>query len=85
MVIVDGQIHRHPDKRGRVSKRRHIGKAIRVGFALGVALSAASLVTRAKADDVPPAWAYAVNPPDFKCSLTMVCRGMFRTAPPRSQ
>ena len=41
-------------------------KAIQAGFALGAALSAASLVTRARADDVLPAWAYAVNPPDFK-------------------
>ena len=41
-------------------------KAIQAGFALGAALSAALLVTRARADDVPPGWAYAVNPPDFK-------------------
>ena len=41
-------------------------KAILAGLALGVALSAAPLVTRAQADDAPPAWAYAVSPPDFK-------------------
>ena len=37
-------------------------KVILAGLALGMALSAAS----AQADDAPPAWAYAVNPPDFK-------------------
>jgi cytochrome c553 len=31
-----------------------------------VALSVAPLITRAQADDTPPAWAYPVNPPDFK-------------------
>src|SRR5439155_1344649 len=41
-------------------------KAILAGLALGMALSAAPLVTRAQADDAPPAWAYPVNPPDFK-------------------
>jgi cytochrome c553 len=41
-------------------------KAILAGLALGVAMSAAPLVTRAQADDAPPAWAYAVSPPDFK-------------------
>jgi cytochrome c553 len=40
--------------------------AIPAGLAFGVALSAAPLVTRAHADDAPPAWAYPVNPPDFK-------------------
>jgi cytochrome c553 len=39
---------------------------ILTGLALGMALSAAPLGMRAQADDVPPAWAYAVNPPDFK-------------------
>ena len=41
-------------------------KAIQAGLTLGVALCAAPLVMRAQADDAPPAWAYAVNPPDFK-------------------
>ena len=41
-------------------------KAILAGLRLGAALSAASLPTWAQADDPPPAWAYAVNPPDFK-------------------
>ena len=41
-------------------------KAISAGLALGAALCTALLVNRAQADDVPPAWAYAVNPPDFK-------------------
>jgi hypothetical protein len=41
-------------------------KAIQAGLALGVALCAAPLVMRAQADDAPPAWAYAVNPPDFR-------------------
>jgi len=41
-------------------------KAILVGLALGLALSAAPLTTWAQADDAPPAWAYPVNPPDFK-------------------
>jgi hypothetical protein len=41
-------------------------KAILAGLALGVALSTAPLVTWAQADDAPPAWAYPVNPPDFK-------------------
>jgi hypothetical protein len=41
-------------------------KAITSGLALGVALCAAPLTMRARADDAPPAWAYAVNPPDFK-------------------
>ena len=41
-------------------------KPIKAGLALGVALCAAPLATRAQADDAPPAWAYAVNPPDFK-------------------
>ena len=49
-----------------MSKGRHIVKAIRAGFVLSVAISTASLVARAQADDVPPAWAYPVNPPDFK-------------------
>jgi hypothetical protein len=41
-------------------------KAILAGLALGVSLCDALLVMRAQADDAPPAWAYAVNPPDFK-------------------
>ena len=41
-------------------------KAIQAALALGVALCAAPLVARAQAEDVPPTWAYAVNPPDFK-------------------
>jgi cytochrome c553 len=41
-------------------------KAIQAGLALGMALCGAPLVMQAQADDVPPAWAYAVNPPDFK-------------------
>jgi cytochrome c553 len=41
-------------------------KAILVGLGLGLALSAAPLRTWAQADDAPPAWAYPVNPPDFK-------------------
>jgi cytochrome c553 len=41
-------------------------KAILAGLGLGAALSAAALATWAQADDAPPAWAYAVNPPDFK-------------------
>jgi cytochrome c553 len=41
-------------------------KAILAGLGLGAAMSAASLTTWAQADDAPPAWAYAVNPPDFK-------------------
>ena len=39
---------------------------ILTGLALGMALSTAPLVMQAQADDAPPAWAYAVNPPDFK-------------------
>ncbi|HEY1430873.1 MAG TPA: c-type cytochrome [Stellaceae bacterium] len=41
-------------------------KAIQAGLALGVALCATPLVMEAQADDAPPAWAYPVNPPDFK-------------------
>ena len=41
-------------------------KAILAGFVLGAALSIAPLAIHAQADDGPPAWAYAVNPPDFK-------------------
>ena len=41
-------------------------KAILAGLALGVSLCAAPLVMVALADDAPPDWAYAVNPPDFK-------------------
>ncbi|HMD66348.1 MAG TPA: c-type cytochrome [Stellaceae bacterium] len=41
-------------------------KAIQAALALGAALCAAPLVARAQAEDVPPTWAYAVNPPDFK-------------------
>ena len=59
-------------------------KAIQAGLALGVALCAATLMMQAQADDAPPAWAYPVNPPDFKCSPTTAYRGMFRTALPRS-
>src|SRR5690348_2677148 len=46
----------------RRSHGRRIMKVILAGLALGMALSAAS----AQADDAPPAWAYAVNPPDIK-------------------
>ena len=45
---------------------RRIIIAIPAGLAFGVALSVAPLVARAQADDAPPAWAYPVNPPDFK-------------------
>ena len=41
-------------------------KAIQAALALGVSLCAAPLIARAQAADVPPTWAYAVNPPDFK-------------------
>jgi hypothetical protein len=41
-------------------------KAIQAGLALGVALCAATLMMQAQADDAPPAWAYPVNPPNFK-------------------
>jgi hypothetical protein len=42
-------------------------KLMLTGLALGVSLCAPPpLVMRAQADDTPPAWAYAVNPPDFK-------------------
>src|SRR5690242_11896604 len=46
----------------RRSHGRRIMKVILAGLALGMALSAAS----AQADDAPPAWAYAVDPPDLK-------------------
>jgi cytochrome c553 len=41
-------------------------KAVLAGLGLSAALSAASLATWAQADDAPPVWAYAVNPPGFK-------------------
>ncbi|MBV9249560.1 MAG: hypothetical protein JO227_10010 [Acetobacteraceae bacterium] len=41
-------------------------KPIKSGFAFGAALCAGLLATRVQADDAPPAWAYPVNPPDFK-------------------
>src|SRR5215472_16457439 len=41
-------------------------KVILTGLALGMALSTAPLTTWVQADDAPPAWAYPVNPPDFK-------------------
>jgi cytochrome c553 len=41
-------------------------KPIKAGLALAVALWVAPLATRAQADDAPPAWAYVINPPDFK-------------------
>jgi mono/diheme cytochrome c family protein len=41
-------------------------KAILGALAVGVALSAAPRLARTEADDVPPPWAYPVNPPDFK-------------------
>ena len=41
-------------------------KSIQAGLVVGVALCVAPLPMQARADDVPPAWAYAVNPPDFK-------------------
>ena len=41
-------------------------KAIQAALALGVSLCATPLRARAQAADVPPTWAYAVNPPDFK-------------------
>jgi cytochrome c553 len=41
-------------------------KAIQGGLALAVALCAAPLAIQARADEAPPAWAYPVNPPDFK-------------------
>jgi len=40
--------------------------AILTRLAFGVTLCAVPLVVRAQANDAPPAWAYAVNPPDFK-------------------
>jgi cytochrome c553 len=40
--------------------------AILTRLAFGVALCAAPPVVRAQANDAPPAWAYAVNPLDFK-------------------
>src|SRR6516165_10169488 len=52
---------------GRSSLRRLSWmKVILTGLALAMALSAAPLVMQAQADDAPPAWAYAANPPDFK-------------------
>jgi cytochrome c553 len=41
-------------------------KAILAGLGLGVAVCGTPVATQAQADDAPPAWAYAVNPPDFK-------------------
>jgi cytochrome c553 len=41
-------------------------KPIKAGLAFGVALCVALPATRVQADDTPPAWAYPVNPPDFK-------------------
>src|SRR3954452_23635613 len=40
--------------------------AILTRLAFGVALCGAPPVVRAQANDAPPAWAYAVNPSDFK-------------------
>ena len=54
-----------PPTGGGTQGRRTI-EAILVGLGLGLALSAAPLTTWAQAVDVPPAWAYPVNPPDFK-------------------
>src|ERR1700719_4331791 len=51
---------------GRVTGRKGIMKAIQAALALGVSLCATPLRARAQAADVPPTWAYAVNPPDFK-------------------
>src|ERR1700719_1255108 len=51
---------------GRVTGRKGIMKAIQAALALGVSLCATPLIARAQAADVPPTWAYAVNPPDFK-------------------
>jgi len=67
-----------------VRTARRIIIAIPAGLAFGVALSVAPLVARAQADDAPPAWAYPVNPPDFKSAARRRPRhGMFPTAPPR--
>src|SRR5262249_43693394 len=41
-------------------------KRILVGLGFGLALSVAPLTTWVLADNAPPAWAYPVNPPDFK-------------------
>jgi cytochrome c553 len=41
-------------------------KVILTGLVVGLALTAAPPVIQAQADDAAPAWAYAVNPPDFK-------------------
>ena len=49
-----------------MSKGWPIMKTMLVGLASGLVLAAAPLVTPAQAEDAPPAWAYPVNPPDFK-------------------
>jgi cytochrome c553 len=41
-------------------------KTTLAALAFGVALSAAPLIMWAQAGDAPPAWAYPVNPPDFR-------------------
>jgi cytochrome c553 len=51
---------------GLVDRDKRIMKAIKAAWALGAALCAAPLIMPAQAEDVPPTWAYAVNPPDFK-------------------
>jgi cytochrome c553 len=41
-------------------------KKILTALAFAVALTVAPIIMWARADDTPPAWAYPVNPPDFR-------------------
>jgi hypothetical protein len=55
----------HRQGQPKHTERRSM-KAIWAGLALCAALNTAALLSHAQADDAPPAWAYPVNPPDFK-------------------
>jgi cytochrome c553 len=49
-----------------MTRSRRLFKLTLAGLAFGVGVSVAPLVTQAQANDGPPAWAFPVNPSDFK-------------------
>jgi cytochrome c553 len=65
-MVEEGETATSPPTRGKGDRMEADYEAILARFALGAFACAAPPAMRAQADDAPPAWAYAVNPPDFK-------------------